>query len=335
MFSLLLCGMARAGVSDVDGPPFVGRLALGTVELVGITYYQKTNSARVWNRARWWRADGSAAQIGPFRPRGTHELDVFADIKTLTFLVRVTLPSDTSQDSLADKQASSGTVPSNRHGPFGQPSYARADKVPPPADASWPAWEFSNPPHWRNPTPMRWEGFRVADVRANTLPDFRMVSAHFDAYTETADFRVSVSTSAYEWKTVATRKPDAAGTSTFVWDERKVPVTLFKARKLVSATSRASAGSTQVTLTIPHDEMYGKFETRLVAIDDGGKEHASLIGYYGDRGTAVFRGVPLSSIKEFQLQVRPCDWVEFRNVSLQPGYGTAVTVVSSVDCKEK
>lgn len=38
--------------------------------------------------------------------------------------------------------------------------------------------------------------------------------------------------------------------------------------------------------------------------------------------------MPLSSIKEFRLQVRPYDWVEFKNVSLQSGQKTDVKVVS-------
>ncbi|MFV1967739.1 MAG: hypothetical protein ACC628_20095, partial [Pirellulaceae bacterium] len=78
-------------------------------------------------------------------------------------------------------------------------------------------------------------------------------------------------------------------------------------------------------------KLYGKLKTRLVAVANDGSEHASLIGYIGNNGTAVFRGLPLSSIKEFKFQVRPYDWVEFKNVSLQPGQRTIVTVVSSVD----
>ena len=80
-------------------------------------------------------------------------------------------------------------------------------------------------------------------------------------------------------------------------------------------------------MRLPHDEFYGKLKTRLVVIDNDGKEHASLIDYLGNRGTAVFSGLPLSSIKEFQFQVRPHDWVEFRNVSLRPGQKTLVTVI--------
>ena len=334
-----MCAIAQARVSVADGPPFIGHLRQGTVELIGITYYRPTGQARWWNRVRWWRADGSAAQIDPFRPQGTHVLQMFADMKTLTFLVRVTLPPDRSRadqyvPSLArssDPYAPSDPSPSDRYVPPEQSSRAQVGYGESTADASWPAWEFSDPPHWRNPTPRRWQGFEVADARGNISPDLRMVSVHFDAYTESADFRVSVSTSAYQWETVITRKSNSAGTWTFLRDGREWPVAFQKARETPKATEGSPARTTQVRLMIPHDEIYGKLKTRLVAIDNDGKEHASVIDSVENRGTAVFSGLPLSSIKEFQFQVRPYDWVEFKNVSLQPGRATIVRVVSSVD----
>ena len=150
---VLLCAIAQARVSVADGPPFIGHLRQGTVELIGITYYRPTSQARWWNRARWWRADGSAAQIGPFRPQGTHVLQMFADMKTLTFLVRVTLPPDRSRadqyvPSLArssDPYAPSDPSPSDRYVLPEQPSKAQVGYGESTADASWPAWEFSDP----------------------------------------------------------------------------------------------------------------------------------------------------------------------------------------------
>jgi hypothetical protein len=46
-------------------------------------------------------------------------------------------------------------------------------------------------------------------------------------------------------------------------------------------------------------------------------------------GTADFRGLRPSSITELRYQVRPFVWVEFKNVSLQPGEKTEVVVVSA------
>ena len=174
-----------------------------------------------------------------------------------------------------------------------------------------------------------WWSCRVRLLR-HVFP-WPMVSVHFDAYTESADFRVSVSTSAYQWETVITRKSNSPGTWTFLRDGREWPVAFQKARETPKATEGAPARSTQASLMIPADEFYGKLQTRLVAIDNDGKDYASLIGYLGNSGMAVFPKMPLSSIKEFQFQVRPYDWVEFKNVSLQPGPATIVRVVSSVD----
>jgi hypothetical protein len=80
---------------------------------------------------------------------------------------------------------------------------------------------------------------------------------------------------------------------------------------------------------------------QLVAVASDGSEHSSSAKYGfasdGSLSGSIYRGyvteiaecnVPLSSIKAFRLQVRPYDWVEFQNVSLQPGRATKVRVVS-------
>ena len=56
---VLLCGVGKAGVSLADGPPFIGHLPQGTVELVAITYYPTTS-----NRGGGGRS--SPITIGPF-----------------------------------------------------------------------------------------------------------------------------------------------------------------------------------------------------------------------------------------------------------------------------
>ena len=63
-------------------------------------------------------------------------------------------------------------------------------------------------------------------------------------------------------------------------------------------------------------------QTRLVAIDDKGKEHAparqsapsvdNIVQF-----SATFQNLPLKKIKEFRFQARPYQWVEFRNVVLE------------------
>ena len=74
-------------------------------------------------------------------------------------------------------------------------------------------------------------------------------------------------------------------------------------------------------------------QVRIIAIDATGKEHVkawgsgiSTLKEYRQL-TATFRGVSLEQIREFRFQARPYHWVEFRNVSLQPGQKTDVRVV--------
>jgi hypothetical protein len=68
-----------------------------------------------------------------------------------------------------------------------------------------------------------------------------------------------------------------------------------------------------------------------VAVGLDGREHST--DYWSKGGaaefeqiTATFSRMPLKDIKTFRLQIRPYRWVEFRNVSLQPGKKTDVKV---------
>jgi hypothetical protein len=67
---------------------------------------------------------------------------------------------------------------------------------------------------------------------------------------------------------------------------------------------------------------------RVVAIDKEGKLHTTGHGSVAsgkvDQLTASFRNLKLGQIEEFQYQVRPYHWIEFKNVSLRPGYKTNV-----------
>jgi hypothetical protein len=149
-----------------------------------------------------------------------------------------------------------------------------------------------------------------------------MFSAVFLGHAQTTDLRVGMSMG--EWETVMSWKPDSHGSSSFSRDGRKWSVAFGKA-KTVHNTTRVTLKSSCHT--------YGKWKKRLVAVAGDGAEHAAWIGNSsaGDYGTAVFRDLPRSSIKEFQLQMRPYLCVEFRGISLQPGQRTQVTVVSSDD----
>ena len=78
---------------------------------------------------------------------------------------------------------------------------------------------------------------------------------------------------------------------------------------------------------------------RLVAVDDAGVVHlptvdttqlrdpAPLGAWRGDDVT--FKGLSASRIKELRFQIRRCQWVEVRNISLEPGRRSQVTVVDA------
>jgi beta-lactamase regulating signal transducer with metallopeptidase domain len=72
-------------------------------------------------------------------------------------------------------------------------------------------------------------------------------------------------------------------------------------------------------------------EQRIVAIDANGNLHADSSGSVASGGiqqmTGRFDNMKPSQIKEFRIQTRPYQWIEFRNVSLRPGMKTDVAVV--------
>lgn len=66
----------------------------------------------------------------------------------------------------------------------------------------------------------------------------------------------------------------------------------------------------------------------VIAIDKDGKiyatGHGSIASGKIDQLTASFRNLKLDQIEEFQYQVRPYQWVEFKNVSLRSEHKTDV-----------
>ena len=88
-----------------------------------------------------------------------------------------------------------------------------------------------------------------------------------------------------------------------------------------------SAGQMQISAS--HSTAKG-WETRIVAVDLEGRQDLALRSDEPSttlvRTTARFDKLPLAQIKEFQFQVRPYRWAEFRNVSLQAGHRTNVEV---------
>ena len=100
--------------------------------------------------------------------------------------------------------------------------------------------------------------------------------------------------------------------------------------KEVYSFSPAFQQGGDTVITIAHNVV--NQQIRVIAITKAGEQYTSRDTKTAGAGdmsqiTARFRGMDLKDVKLFQLQTRPYEWVEFRNVSLVPGKKTAVQVV--------
>ena len=120
---VLLCGAGQAGVSVADGPPFIGRLPQGTVELVGITYHPEMVGITYHpptKQSRWWQPDGSAAHLDLIPPQSRNRYKLFANENAVAFLVRYeNLPADASRPAwgISPGPQRGIRVTGARHGP--------------------------------------------------------------------------------------------------------------------------------------------------------------------------------------------------------------------------
>jgi hypothetical protein len=339
LLSVLLCGGLSGRFSRADGPPFIAHLPRGTVELVGVT-----TDYRPSKQSRWWRPDGGAAAISPVRAVQNYGRSPvrFADEMIRTFLVRFAdVPPDVTVHPVGG--VSSLTTP-----PPGARRNSKNWVAGEGTSAKYSTEFFTGAPQWNAGTHLWevtavWDGVDGRGVptppseahpsqpapkdRAGTyaerdaIPDhYSMFAAVLATSAATTDLRIGVSMG--EWQTVISWKPDSGGTSSFNRDEREWTVTFSRAKTVHSATEVA----------LKSTYTYGQWNKRLVAVDSDGNEHATSIGNGGDNGVAKFPNLPLSSIKEFRMQVRPFDrCVEFDNISLRPGQETHVIVISCDD----
>jgi serine/threonine protein kinase len=97
-----------------------------------------------------------------------------------------------------------------------------------------------------------------------------------------------------------------------------------------SASYNAVVGRGEVAVNCNYPKT-ADWVTRMVAVDQDGKttvvpENSSQAEALQLGGILLVSSNEFAHIEEFQLQKRKYQWVEFRNVSLQPGYKTTVTV---------
>lgn len=94
----------------------------------------------------------------------------------------------------------------------------------------------------------------------------------------------------------------------------------------------AEARNGEVILSVAHDAV--DYYVRVVAIGMDGKEHRKVWStsnrsrHFGQVVTH-FRNLKLDEIKSFRIECRPRRWIEFHNVSLNPGHATKVEIMTS------
>jgi hypothetical protein len=98
-----------------------------------------------------------------------------------------------------------------------------------------------------------------------------------------------------------------------------------------SATYNAIIGRSDVGINCNYSKNNTNWASRMVCVSDDGKitvipENSSRASTLQTGGILLVSSNDFAHIKEFQLQRRKYQWVEFRNISLQPGYATTVVV---------
>jgi len=169
-----------------------------------------------------------------------------------------------------------------------------------PADASGPVWKFDPPGGWAG-----------GEVYAGDqpVPDLRGISASLPKSASTVKVKVGIGMGA--WEMVARQVPGGSSMTDISRQGSNWVVSFPKAEN--------SEGGARILVT----HTVKDWETRVLAVDKDGKEHPAPSSE--SRGTdaftqitAKFPGLPLEQVKEFQFQVRPYQWVEFRDVTLYP-----------------
>ncbi|MCX6904443.1 MAG: serine/threonine-protein kinase [Verrucomicrobia bacterium] len=169
-----------------------------------------------------------------------------------------------------------------------------------PAEASEPFWQLHP-----------FGGWAAGEVGQLGQPmrDLRGISASLPKSARTVTLKVGVAMGA--WETVAQTEPHRSGRSEVRRQAQKWTVSCLQSEEVNGSACIA------VNHTVK------EWEVRVVAVDTNGTVHATAGSQLnctdGVAGTtASFAGLPLAQVKEFRFQVRPCHWVEFRNVVLNP-----------------
>ncbi|MDH4241749.1 MAG: right-handed parallel beta-helix repeat-containing protein, partial [Phycisphaerae bacterium] len=152
---------------------------------------------------------------------------------------------------------------------------------------------------------------KVVDARGNELEDFEAVISDMKEGQSSTTIRLGIA--AGPWTTISTH--DGSG------------IKAGKKGAVLWSQAFETNDGTHITTSV---EWRKDRAERVVAIYKKDKlyttEHDSIASEKVHQITATFKNLKLNQIKEFQYQVRPYDWAEFKNVSLKPGVATDVEI---------
>ncbi len=166
---------------------------------------------------------------------------------------------------------------------------------------------------WRNieGAPSRWGSCEVLDYQEHQLDGFEATVAVIKDNRSLTSIRIGIA--AGPWSTIASHE----GTRMISGKQTDV----------LWSQAFESRGATHI---VASSEWRRDRAERVVAIDKEGVLHTTYHGSVAsgkvDQLTATFKNLKLGQIKEFQYQVRPYEWVDFKNVSLRPGVKTNVQI---------
>ncbi|MHC4166438.1 MAG: thioredoxin domain-containing protein [Planctomycetota bacterium] len=160
------------------------------------------------------------------------------------------------------------------------------------------------------------------DANNQSIPALRAFVHKFDRNQATGTIRVGVSTAPWrkveQWTDDAWQKHDS---DNITFAESKNPLILTwprqKGRAVILEMVRADVGEVQARRMLLHGR------------DDRIREESPRIHGKGPglvKEQYWFWGIKLEDVWAFEFQQRPYEWVEFRNVSLQPGRKTNVEI---------
>jgi hypothetical protein len=133
---------------------------------------------------------------------------------------------------------------------------------------------------------------------------------------------IRLGVAAGEWKTMVARTPQAGMGSSFTLGKQTCTALFLDP---VESGGEARVG-------VSYNKVPG-WTIRMTALDTRGQLHVSFPHGQSVDDVATtegrFPGLPLSRVKEFRFEARPFAWVEFRNVSLEPGQRTQVQIVDA------